>query len=433
MGFLTFDPDRLVLLDQALDQAAERLENLLHLPMDDEISRCIRSARDLTRVQQTRLAHALSNIDSHTQTPTCSTIPTLVQQYSIWAHESPLLLPGRAVSDSDQWWTQATTDDSTRSDDLLRNLGCDADPRRAGHLIDSLEDMEVLVFGTSDLRLVEDVWIRGTDPTTTPSSVALRRIHRLLDVVYDERPWERGLATGSIDPVERSRRERRLHEIAARVVAPWQLEVSRPNGEQTRSIAEGAQRLHQLSRSDSAADILLAGLPRAVLLSLSDLPLDPVERVQRIDSVAHAIGTSLEIRRMSEVERAESTSDLDTFRQIIESLAIDGPWPISLVVEAGADWVDEYLDTSDERIRQATMDNLTQRQVLASIAVVAVASSVMSHVQRNHQARNDIRSGRPVMSIPGGLAAELRHTYQAIDNAAGRGSSLAQLTSTRFR
>jgi hypothetical protein len=263
--------------------------------------------------------------------------------------------------------------------------------------------------------------------------VALRRIHRLLDVVYDERPWERGLATGSIDPVERSRRERRLHEIAARVVAPWQLEVSRPNGEQTRSIAEGAQRLHQLSRSESGADILLAGLPRAVLISLSDLPLDPVERVQRIDSVAHAIGTSLEIRRMSEVERAESTSDLDTFRQIIESLAIDGPWPISLVVEAGADWVDEYLDTSDERIRQATMDTLTQRQVLASIAVVAVASSVMSHVQRNHQARNDIRSGRPVMSIPGGLAAELRHTYQAIDNAAGRGSSLAQLTSTRFR
>jgi len=300
-------------------------------------------------------------------------------------------------------------------------------------LIDSLEDIEVLVFGTSDLRLVEDVWIRGTDPTTTPSSMALQRIHRLLDVVYDERPWERGLATGSIDPVERSRRELQLRDLAARVVAPWQLEVTRPHGEQTRSIAEGSQRLHQLSRSDSAADILLAGLPRAVMLSLSDLPLDPVERVQRIDSVAHAIGTSLEIRRMSEVERAESTSDLDTFRQVIESLAIDGPWPISLVVEAGADWVDEYLDTSDERIRQATMDALTQRQVLASIAVVAVASSVMSRAQRNHQARNDIRSGRPVMSIPGGLAAELRHTYQAIDNAAGRGSSLAQLTSTRFR
>jgi hypothetical protein len=207
--------------------------------------------------------------------------------------------------------------------------------------------------------------------------------------------------------------------------------LSRPGAERTRSIDEGAHRLHEISRSSSAADILVAGLPGAVRYSLSNLPLDPHERLQRIDSVAHAIGTSLEIRRLSEVDRAEATSDLDTFRRVIESLAIDGPWPISLVVEAGADWVDHYLDTSDERIRQATVDNLTQRQVLASVAVVAVASSALSR-QHRHE-RRSAPFQKEQASIPGGLAAELRHTYQSIDNAAARGASLAQLTSTRSR
>jgi hypothetical protein len=300
-------------------------------------------------------------------------------------------------------------------------------------LIDALEQIEVLVLGTRDLTLVEDLWTRATDPATTPPTLAVERILRLLDVVYGARPWERGLATGSIDPAERARRERRLQDLAARIVAPWQLELTRPNGEHSRTISETASLLHHMSHSESAADLLLAGLPRAVMQSLSDLPLDPGERLQRIDSVAHAIGTSLEIRRMSEVDRAESSSDLDTLRNVVESLAIDGPWPISLVVGAGADWVDEYLDTSDERIRQSTLDNLQQRQVLASIAVVAVMSSVMSSMRKTDGHRADARSETMTMSIPGGLASELRHTYQAIDNAAGRGQSLAQLTANNDR
>lgn len=433
MGPLTFDPGRLLLLDRAVDEIGKRLDGLIHAPMTDEISRCVRSARDLARVQQMRLADALSHIDRNSDVLTCPTITDLAHHYSTWVDSSHVSLPGLPVSESDHWWIRATTDDSTRSDDLLRRLDCDTDPRRAGLLIDSLDEIAVLVFGTSDLRLVENVWIRATDPRTTHPTIALERIHRLLDVVYDNRPWEQGLATGSIDPVERARRESQLREISARIVAPWQLELIRPDEEQSRSVAEGAHRLHEISRSNSAADILLAGLPRAVMHSLSDLPLDPDERVQRIDSVAHAIGTSLEIRRMAEVERAESSSDLDTFRRVVESLAIDGPWPISLAVEAGADWLDEYLDTSDERIRQATLDNLTQRQILASVAVVAVASSAVSRVRQPHPNRSDSRTHRPVISIPGGLAAELRHTYQAIDNAAGRGASFAQLTSTKGR
>jgi hypothetical protein len=431
MGLLRFDPDRLLLLDRSIEETVERLDGLLDAPMTDEIARRVRSARDLARAQQVRLAHARSEIGRRSDAPSCPSIATLAQQFSTWIDSSHHSIPGLPVSQSDHWWVRATTDESTQSDELLRRLGCDADPRRAGILIDSLEELETLVFGTSDLRLVEDVWIRATDPLTTPPSIALQRIHRLLDIVYDDRPWEEGLATGSIDPVERSRRERQLRELTARIIAPWQLEMSRPDGERSRSIAEGAHRLHEISRSNSAADILLAGLPRAVMYSLSNLPLDPDERVQRIDSVAHAIGTSLEIRRMSEVDRAESSSDLDTFRRVVESLAIDGPWPISLVVEAGADWVDEYLDTTDERIRQATLDNLTQRQVLASIAVVAVATSVMS--RQPHRNRNETDARKPAIRIPGGLAAELRHTYQAIDNAAGRGSSFAQLTSMRRR
>ncbi|MFM8856790.1 MAG: hypothetical protein ACKOI2_06225 [Actinomycetota bacterium] len=431
MGLLRFDPDRLRLLDQVVGETAERLDGLLRVPMSEEVARCIRPARQLAHALQASVTHALSQIDRDFDAPSCPTITELAQQFSTWIDSPHIVIQGLPVTESDRWWVRATTNDSTRSDDLLRLLDCDTDPLRPGLLIDSLDEIAVLVFGSSDLHLVENLWSRATDPDTTPPNSALERIHRFLDVVYDDRPWEHGLATGSIDPVERSRRERHLREISARIVAPWQLEMSRPGGEHSRSIADGAHMLHEISRSNAAADILLAGLPRAVMHSLSNLPVDPDERVQRIDSVAHAIGTSLEIRRMSEVERAESSSDLDTFRRVIESLAIDGPWPISLVVEAGADWVDEYLDTSDERIRQATVDNLSLRQVLASVAVVAVASSVMS--QRPRPIRNDTHPRRPVISIPGGLAGELRHAYQAIDNAAGRGTSLAQLTSTRNR
>jgi len=431
MGFLRFDPDRLLLLDRALDETAEQLESLRHVPVNDEIARLIRSAHDLTRMQQMRVSHVLSQLGQHSNSLSCPTIDELVEQFSVWVDSSRSPVPGLPESQSDHWWIRATTDDSTRSDHLLRRLACDNDSRRAGLLIDSLTEIAVLILGTSDVQLVEDLWIRATDPETTPRRVALERIHRFLDVVYGDRHWEQGLATGSIDPVERSRRERRLHELAARVVAPWQLELSRPGGGQQRSIAEGARRLHEISRSDSAADILLAGLPRAVMHSLSDLPLDSDDRIQRIDSVAHAIGSSLEIRRMSEVDRAESSSDLDTFRRVIESLAIDGPWPISLVIEAGADWVDEYLDTSDERIRQATVENLSQRRLLASIAAVTVASSAMSGYRPSRQDRNDVRPHTRMIPVPGGLAAELRHTYQAIDNAAGRGSNFAQLTARR--
>lgn len=432
MGLLTVDPDRLRLLARALDELAERIDAVRIVAMPDEIARLVQSAREIVRVQQERVDLSLSHLEQTPRTQPCWSIADLVRQYSNWVGEIDATFPVRPSTRPDHWWTRATTDDSTRSDDILRSLDCSPDHHRAGMLIDSLEGIEVLVLGTSDLTLVEDLWTRATDPATTPPVLALERILRLLDVIYGARPWERGLATGSIDPAERARRERVLQDLAARIVAPWQLELTRPNGEHSRTISETARLLHHMSRSESAADLLLAGLPRAVMQSLSDLPLDPGERLQRIDSVAHAIGTSLEIRRMSEVDRAESSSDLDTLRNVVESLAIDGPWPISLVVGAGADWVDEYLDTSDERIRQSTLDNLQQRQVLASIAVVAVMSSVMSNMRKTHGHRADARS-ETTMSIPGGLASELRHTYQAIDNAAGRGQSLAQLTANNDR
>lgn len=417
MGLLTFDPGQLRLLRRALAELDDRFDKLSHIPMSHDLADLVRSAHDLVQIQERRVESALREIDTTEPDRWCTSVPQLVTRYTAW---------GRRTS---HWWARATTDEVTPSDGILQSIDCD--PLRAGDLIDGLENLELLVLGTADLSLVERVWSLATDPSTTSPQLAGRRIQRLLAIVFDDRPWERGLADGSIDPVERSRRERRLRELVARVVAPWQLDFTRPDTEWPWSTAEGARRLHQISRLATAADVLLAGLPDALIRTLSTLPDDPIERIGRIDAIAQAVGASLEVRRLSKVEQARSSSDLDTLRTIVSTLAIDGPWPLSVLVDSGARWLGDYLDTTDERIRTATLESLSQRQVLASVAVIAVLSSARKRSSSAGPREPGVqKSGSREEQIPVDLAAELRYAYQSIDNAAARGQGLAQLTAT---
>ena len=135
---------------------------------------------------------------------------------------------------------------------------------------------------------------------------------------------------------------------------------------------------------------------------------------------------------MSEIDRVHS-SGIDTLHTILGALSFDGPWPFSLLVDAGADWLTAFLDTTDDRLRRATLESLTQRQILASIAVFAVLTSAVSRArvstERSNRAGPTVSSNSSTSSVvPANLLAELRFTYQSIDNAAGRGQTLAQLT-----
>ncbi len=424
--FLTFDPERLRMLRQALSDISLTIDRWGRHETNAGIEDLIKRASGLVELQISRVDSSLREIDTRipagfllppslppSVAPDSSTRPVhvedLIAQYRDWADRTP------------HWWTQATTNITTRSDDILRSLSHET----AGELIDALPDLELFVLGTADLSTVESIWTLATDPSTTPSAVAGRRIRRLLCVIFDERPWERGIAAGSIDPVERSRREIELRNLTARIIAPWQVDMtSRPDWGWTATT--GTRRLHQISELESTSDILVNGLAGALQHSLARLPEDPESRRARIDAVAQAIGTSIEVHQMSDVDRARSDSGLDTLRNVLGTLAIDGPWPISILLDAGAQWVGEHFDTSDARIDTAILESLEQREVLASIAVITVMAASLARSRRDAS-----RPVEPRQMITQDMIDELRYTYQSIDNAAGRGQSLARLTRNR--
>lgn len=436
MPFVTFDPERLRLLSRALGELSRQIDACLRCAPTEETRALLQRAHTLADQQSTVVEASLREISTHslvrrTWPPSSSTathhrwanpdpVPSvhdLGSRFEQWARETP------------HWWTRATTHDSTRSDELLRLIDWSSDPGAAGDFIDALSRLELFVLGTADLSTVETILRFATDPDTTPGPVAGWRIRRVLDVIFDDRPWEKGVAHGTIDPVVRSRREIALRDLAARLTAPWQLDfTSRTDWGWTAS--DGARRLHQMSTTESAANILLSGLSGALQRSLSTLPNEHSARIDHIDSIARAVGTSLEVHRMSDIDRARSDSDLDTLRNVLGTLAVDGPWPASILIDAGARWIGDHFDTSHARIDAATLESLSQREVLASIAMVTVLASSLSGLRRSPNSRHELhRRGSP-STVPPQLIAELRYTYQSIDNAAGRGQSLAQLTGT---
>lgn len=415
MAFLIYDPERLRRLAASLDDLSRQLETLRWLGSDGDVACLVDRAGDHCRRAVEMVETSVGAIDitdteiesewRHAEHPV---VRDLVIRYRHWVTQSP------------NWWAQATRG-STRSDELLGTFQSSAH-EYSGQLIDSMTDLEALVLGTGDLSTIESLWLRATSPSTTPIGLAGQRIRRLLDVIFEERTWEHGIVTGAIDPVERARRNLRLRAMASRIAAPWQLFFTGRASLWGWSAELGARRLHQLSELDEAADTLRRGLSFAVRSSLTDLPEDSTARRERIDEVARSVGANLEVHRMSEIRRAEDRGDFDTLREVLGALSIDGPWPLSLLVDAGAKWMGDFFDTTDARIRTATLDSLAHREVLASIAVTMVWTAAL---ERSGTTRRRSRRGT---AIPFGLAEELRYTYQAFDNASGRGQVLAQLS-----
>lgn len=410
MPLLTFDPERVGLLRRALDDLVLTVERLQAMQVQPEIQDVLLRAQRSSRAALVNVEESLREFAAGrgVDSPPCREPVDSARHFTRW------------TSSSSHWWTKATTQSETRGDEILAEFACDREPWRAGELIDSMPSIEGLVLGVANLAAMEKLWMDATDPRTTSPELAGRRIKRLLTVIFDERSWERGVATGSIDPVERSRRDVALRHLAARISAPWQIHFSGlPQWQWTAS--EGARRLHQLAELETGADILLSGLAGAVRRSLAELPEDHAGRIERIDAVARGIGTSLEVRRIAEVERAHAGSGFDTLRSVLSTLSIDGPWPISLLVDAGAEWVGGYFDTADERVRATILEGLALRQVLATVAAAAVVNAALVQISKSDD--------RPSMDrMRSNLALEVRHAYQSIDNAAGRGQALAQLT-----
>lgn len=403
MGLLTVDPERLLLLERAVERVVHGIDSCRYLTDSADVDLLLRRARDLADFQRATVRSAADSIDSMWNT---NVVPTLALAEFVddWGKHSI------------DWWMRPSTEVATRVDSALENLA----PGEAGTFLDSIDSIEYVVHGTVDLETLESVWRDATDPTTTSPEDACRRIRRLLESVFDDRPWERGIARGPIDSVSRSRRNSLLRDMAARVVAPWQLHIMGV-GDAGWSPDAGAHRLHQIAETQTGSHTLLRGLPGAVHRTLSQLPHDAEARLEVIDAVARSVGASLEIHRMSEIDRARHGANIDTWGTIIGTLADDGPFPVSLLVDAGAGWIRGYFDARDERIRVATIQSLSYREFVAAIAVVAVWTAAVSRSTGSGRDTTGAVNSRD-------LEIELRHTYDSIDNAAGRGQIVAQLS-----
>lgn len=306
------------------------------------------------------------------------------------------------------WWAKATHDDRTDVDRILESVR--HDPDAAGSLADRADFAAPLVYGTHDTDAVRHFWTSVTDPATTSPDVAGRRIRVLLETVFGDHSWSEGPSRTSIDPVERRRIETAVRDMLGEIVAPWQFAFSGRAAEWSWSADEGVTWLRRVAESAEAAADLSAELGPAVVASLSHLPNDPLERRRIIDEVAVGIGASLQVLHDAGIDDAgRDGSSWHTFDHLVDIVPVDAPWPVSLLVDRGASWLDDRLAE-----RRTPIDHdvtLTGHQVLAGLAVLTMWRSYWSQPSTTRSPEEQDR--------------ELRHTYDAIDSPAVRGRIMA--------
>lgn len=382
MTVLAFDPERLWALCRSLGDLEAGLVALRHGYVDTEfldreIAICRTHRRRILAVLRSDLANAAST------------------RIETWVDTHP------------SWWAKATHGSTTEIDAVLAAML--HDPQAAGALVDDLDSLAPLVYGTCDSELVRAFWSLVTDPRTTSPTEAGRRIRRLLDIVLGDHSWSRGVSRSSIDPPVRTRIETAAVDMLGGIVAPWQLYFSGRAAVWSWTAEAGIGWLRAVTGSAVAAADLARGLGPSVVRSLSDLPDVETDRRQRIDEVAFGIGASLALLQDAGIDDAgRDRSSWHTFDHLVEYLPVNAPWPMSILVDRGASWLDDRVHRGgrdDVAIRRLAA--LTGQQVLAGVAVLTVWRSYWS---RPGGQRDPIRRDR-----------ELRHTYDAIDSPSARG------------
>lgn len=382
MTVLAFDPERLWALCRSLEDLDADLVALRHTFLDTEfldreIATCRAHRRRIETVLRSDLADSPA---SHIET---------------WVDTHP------------SWWAKATHGSPTDVDVVLTALI--HDPRAAGALVDDLDSIAPLIYGTHDTDLVRSFWTLVTDPRTTAPAVARRRIERLLHTVLGDHSWSREVSRSSIDPIVRTRIETAAVDMLGGIIAPWQMYFSGRAATWSWTAEVGIGWLRAVTASAEAAADLARGLGPSVVRSLSDLPDDEVERRRRIDEVAFGVGASLALLQEAGIDDAgRDRSSWRTFDQLVEYLPVGAPWPASIVVDRGATWL-------DDRVRRRLHDDVTSRRLAALTGHQVLAGVAVLTIWRSYWSRPEAQQD------PIGRDRELRHTYDSIDSAAARG------------
>ncbi|MFM8381102.1 MAG: hypothetical protein ACKOA6_03760 [Actinomycetota bacterium] len=382
MTVLAFDPERLWALCRSLEDLEADLVALHHQFVDAEfLSREIALCRTHRRRIQNVLRSDLAD--------------SSVSRIETWVDSHP------------SWWAKATHGAPSDVDAVLAAVI--HDPRAAGALVDDLDSIAPLIYGTHDTDLVRTFWNLVTDPRTTSPTEAGRRIQRLLETVLGDHRWSREVSRSSIDPIVRTRIETAAVDMLGGIAAPWQLYFSGHAAAWSWTTEVGIGWLRAVTDSAVAAADLARGLGPSVVQSLSDLPDDDIERRRRIDEMAFGIGASLALLQEAGIDDAgRDRSSWRTFDQLVEYLPVDAPWPVSIVVDRGATWLDDRVHRGGrDDVATRRLAALTGHQVLAGVAVLTIWRSYWS---RPDARLDPVRRDR-----------ELRHAYDSIDSPAVRG------------
>jgi hypothetical protein len=330
---------------------------------------------------------------------------------------STAYLLNRWVTHHPGWWSDATHGETTEIDILIAKVA--GDPLDAGRLIDSTSFLAPLIYGCHDTEVVRKLWLSATDPRTTSVTAAGQRITRLVEEVFGDHEWRDGIAPTWVDIHELKQIRQKIRDLLGEVVAPWQLQFTGLAHEWRWSAETGIHYLKKIAEVENAAASVSQGLGPALYRNLSDLPDDSSDRLQRINSIAFAVGASTELLRNSKVRQADMDSDhLSTLLTIPTLLSLKLPWPTSLLIGKSNSYVVNLLDRTPEVRVTSAMHMLQHRSALASIAFMAVFNSALTSGRMNES---------NVQPSPG-VQLELQHTVDMIDNPTARGQVLADLS-----
>lgn len=316
-----------------------------------------------------------------------------------------------------EWWSDATHGRPTDIEDLLAHIA--EQPLECGRLIDTTKFLAPLLYGVHDPSIVRRIWLSATDPRTTSTATAGRRIRRLIEEVFGDQKWRNGIAPSWVDIHEQSRIQREIKEILGEIIAPWQLQFTGLTADWDWTVDEGMSYLKKVAQSKEAASSLSQGLGSSLFRNISDLPDDPSERRQRIDLIAFAVASSTEVLRNAKVHQAQLEADhLATFLAIPTMLPLNLPWPSSLIISKTATGVAERFDTSDDMNVSSGIEQIRQHETLAAIGLMGVWNAALT-------------SGRvenPLDEPPLDLQLEMQHTFDVLDNPALRGQVFAEIS-----
>lgn len=319
-----------------------------------------------------------------------------------------------------KWWARSTTFDSTPIDSVVRMMAAH-DPTRDA-LMDSMIEREslhltALLFSTTDISEVRDLWIRATDPRSVNPEKARIRIEAVAAAVFAEPNARKVFSGARLDVRALAQRRSELREMLGSMAEPWILYFTGLSARWNGDPVAGRDRLRQIADHDAAARRLRTALGPAIERDFRDLPLEHEARMTRIDQIAFAVGASIEILRDVDVERARrETATRAALLSIPTHLPLGLSWPAGKALEAVTTTLAGRMDTRQDVAERSARTEHHDRERLARVAETSARRAAVEDGLMDPDSAH----------VPADVRVQIQHAADAISNAADLGDAFAE-------